>query len=58
MKLGDYIIDHDCGTHGLLVDYLVSETSFTYGRKAWFILYDDGDMDWSFENSLEVVYET
>jgi len=56
MKIGDYVCDVACGMHGIIVGSLLCEGDMA-GKTAWCVLYEDGDLDYVFEDEVEVVSE-
>jgi len=59
MKPGDLVFDHDLGQHGLITEVKVyrcypDTKAETLGYE-YVVLYQDGDFDTAYENSLEVI---
>ncbi len=58
MKLGDLVFDSSLGQRGIIVDTKEWEGSGYPEEYEHAILYEDGDIDYAYENELEVINES
>lgn len=59
MKVGDLIIDHDLGQHGVITEAKAyrhyQDTENEVLAFEYIVFYEDGSFDMAYENALEVI---